>query len=167
MENLFVFFATTLVLRARTTKFKRYLILPGCSALLNSASKKLQIRCTRDGDRLYFNEHVEDGITYGMICIDMNDEYTLHQAEDIMMQYVRRACKPLKIRSNVFMETEAEEGLVQLTDYWQDADGKDWKVKAQTNGKIIALLYVRNITETTVKNHDAYLNGFRFSASRY
>ncbi|HEV7333854.1 MAG TPA: hypothetical protein VGN63_22660 [Flavisolibacter sp.] len=165
MENLFVFLATSLVLRATGPRFKRYLIRPGCSTFLHSSARTLHVRYTKDGDKVLFNEYVEDDVTYGTICVQMREEYTLAQAENILVNYMNRVRKPMHITCNVSMESKEEGRHLSITDYWQDSAGSDWKVKGYTNGKIIAVLYVKNIGDTTVNNHDAFLNGFRFSGT--
>ncbi|HEU4904191.1 MAG TPA: hypothetical protein VFT06_15405 [Flavisolibacter sp.] len=161
-----MFLATSLVLRVASPRFKRYLIFPGCSTLLNSGSRTLHIRHTKDGDRLHFNEYAADGVTYGMVCVRLQHACTLEKAEDILLQFLRRSRKPLHIRYSDLPEIESDGKLLTVTDYWQDSAGIDWKVKGYTNGKIISMLYVKNITDTTVKAHDTYLNGFRFSAGQ-
>jgi hypothetical protein len=165
MENLFIFLATSLVLRTTAPRFKRYVIFPGCSTLLNSGSRTLHIRHTKDGDKIFFNEHAADGVTYGLICVQINEHYTLHQAEDILIHYMNRMRKPLHIACNVSMTLERCDEFLAITDYWQDDAGIDWKVKGYTNGNLLAVLYVKNITDTTVKNHDAFLNGISFSGN--
>ena len=163
MENLFVFLATSFVLRISNLRFRRYMICNGCSTLLHSGAKTLQVRHTKDGDKLYFNEYTEDGVTYGLICVQMPVFYAMDEAERILVQYVNRVRKPLHISHSLMMEAERMPKMTTLTDYWQDNAGHDWKIKGYTNGKIVSLLYVKNIADTTVKNHDAYLEGFRFS----
>ncbi|WP_162944849.1 hypothetical protein [Flavisolibacter nicotianae] len=163
MENLIALLATSLVLRAANSRFRRYVICPGCSALLHPAAKRLHVRRTKDGDRLLFNEHKIGTVKYGMICVQLNKVYSLEKSEEILVNFINRCRKPLQIECNQSMEIEQGAGQLCLTDYWQDKDGIDWKIKGSTNGKIISLLYVRNITDTTVTSHDAFLNGFRFS----
>jgi hypothetical protein len=165
MENLFLFLATSFVLRITSPRFRRYTICPGCSSLLHSENRTLHVRYTRDGDRLYFNEYAEDGVTYGLICVQMSKTYSLKEAEKILVHYVNRVRKPFLISCNLSMDVEEDAGLLTLTDYWQDATGFDWKVKGYANGRIVSVLYVKNITDTSVKNHDAYLDGFRFSSA--
>lgn len=163
MENLFVFLATSLVLRATGPRFKRYIIQPGCSTFLHSSACTLHVRHTKDGDKVLFNEYVEEGVTYGTICVQMQETYPLEAAETILVNYMNRVRKPMHITCNVSMECKQEDGQLTITDYWQDGEGTDWKVKGYTNGKIVAVLYVKNIGDTTVSDHDAFLNGFRFS----
>ena len=164
MENLFVFLATSLALRIASPRFRRYTICPGCSTLLYSGSRTLHIRQTKEGDKLFFKEHNADGITYGIVCVQMRDVHTLEEAERILVHFINRSRKPMRIYCNASMELEKSNSLLTITDYWQDKAGNDWKVKGYTNGKILSFLYVKNITETTVRAHDTFLDGFRFSA---
>lgn len=160
-----MFLATSLVLRVTSPRFRRYLICSGCSTLLNSAGRTLHIRYTKEGDKIYFNEYACDGISYGIICAEMKKTYTAERAEKILINFINRVRKPMHISVNDAMEVEANDHYLTITDYWQDHAGIDWKIKGYTNGSVIALLYVKNITDTNVKNHDAYLNGLRFSAA--
>lgn len=165
MENLFVFLATSLVLRATSPKFKRYRICAGASSLLHSSARTLHVRQTKEGDTLYFNEYETDGVTFGIVCVNMQEEVEEEQCESLLVHYLNRMRKPLHIQCNVSMEIGEENGQTVLTDYWQDATGTDWKVKGYTNGKVLAVLYVKNVSEAAVSSHDAYLDGFKFLPS--
>ena len=164
MENFFMFLATSLILRIPSPKFKRYLIgQSGCTSLLISGGNQLHIKHTKEGDVIYFNDSTIGCVTYGMICVRMKQVYTPREAETILVQYMNRVRKPLGIAYNISMEVEKATGQITITDYWQDEAGADWKIKGYSNGKTVAVLYVKNITEAAVKEHDAFLNGFRFS----
>lgn len=164
MENLLLLFATSLVWRISAPKFKRYIIgRTGCTSLLLSSETTLNVQSTKDGERVYFYEHDVNGVTYGVITISMKERYLQEQSENILVQYVNRIRKPFGIFYNVCMEIDRSKNRISLTDYWQDEEGVDWKIKASSNGKIIAVLYVKNISASPVKEHDAFLNGFRFS----
>ncbi len=165
MENLFFFLATSLVLRIASPKFKRYLIgQTRCSSLLLTGNKQLFITYTKDGDKIYFNDQEENGVSYGLICVQMKQVYTLNESEKILHYYINRARKPLGIAHSVSMETAYAADQIIITDYWQDESGVDWKIKGYTNGHVVTVLYVKNIAGARVKEHDAFLNGFRFSA---
>jgi len=163
MENLFMFLATSLVLRLSTPRFKRYLIGSGCSSLLISGNNTLHWKYTKDGDRVYFYDQAVAGVTYGLVMVQMKEVFTMRQAEAILVQYVNRMRKPFQIMYNISMTIAAKDGIVTLSDYWQDEQGIDWKIQGYTNGKTIAVLYVKNIAEAPVKEHDAFLQGFKFS----
>src|SRR5829696_1501797 len=165
MENLFMFLATTLVLRMSTPKFKRYLIGGGCSSLLVAGNNTLHYKHTKDGDRIYFHDHTLNNVTYGLILVQMKGLYTLHQAENILINYINRVRRPFHIAYNISMEIEKMDGTITITDYWQDDLGIDWKIKGSTNGKTVAVLYVKNISDSAVKEQEAFLNGFKFSHS--
>ena len=154
--------ATSLVLRLSTPKFKRYLIGNGCSALLVSGNKTLHCKTTSEGDRVSFYDQTVNDVTFGLIMVQMKEVYTLHQAETILVQYCNRVRRPFDIAFNLSMHIEKQDGVVTLADYWQDDFGTDWKIKGYTNGKIVALLYVKNISNAPVKEHDDFLNGFHF-----
>lgn len=163
MENLFLFLATSLVLRIPKPKFKRYIIgNSGCSSFLPNDRNLLHIQRTKDGDRIYFNESNLRNVTYGLITVQMKDVFTLKQAEEILVQYINRCRKPFGISYNISMQVENAAGKIVITDYWQDEKSIDWKVKGYTDGKTLALLYVKNITNAPVKDHDDFLNSFRF-----
>ena len=166
MENLFVFLATSLVLHKVTSpRIKHYKVgQSGCSTLLHSREKTLHIRYTKQGDKIYFNEYMADGVTYGTICVQMKDAYALCNARNILINYLSQVRKPMGIVHNFSMEIEKTRSLIAVTDYWQDENSIDWKIKGYTNGKVVALLYVKNINNASVKNHDAFLNGLRFSS---
>lgn len=167
MENLLLLFATSLAWRISAPKFKRYLIgRTGCTSLLLSDETTLHLQSTKDGERVYFYEHDVNGVTYGVITVNMKELYSLDVAEGILIQYVNRIRKPFGICHNVSMEIDRCPEAINLVDYWQDEEGIDWKIKGSSNGKIIAVLYVKNISASPVKDHDAFLNGFRFSSVR-
>ena len=77
MENLFLILATSLVLRISAPKFKRYLIGRAGSALLLSDNTTIHFKHTKEGDRIYFYEHKVAAVTYGFICAQMKEIYTL------------------------------------------------------------------------------------------
>jgi hypothetical protein len=52
-----------------------------------------------------------------------------------------------------------------LTDYWQDSQGVDYKVKGYTNGRVLAILFVRNISQLDVSLQDQYLDSFHCAHS--
>src|SRR5947209_2770592 len=130
MENLLLLFATSLAWRISAPKFKRYIIgRTGCTSLLLSSETALHVQSTTDGERIYFYEHDVNGVTYGVITISMKELYSLEQSENIMVQYVNRIRKPFGIEHNVWMEIQNTADRVSLTDYWQDEEGIDWKIK--------------------------------------
>lgn len=161
MENLFLFLATSFALRPSAARLRRYLLFPGCSVSLPSGLRTIQVRHTKEADKLFFHEYTVRDVRYGMICVQMRQSYSLPKAERILVDFINRARKPFSIACNAAMEVETGEGLLTITDYWQDQNGTDWKIKGSTNGRVIGLLYVKNISGATVRQHDGFLEGFR------
>jgi hypothetical protein len=168
MENLILFLATSLVIRLSSPKKIKLQFIgnSGCSALLSS-DNKVESAFTQSGDQLYFHEFKDRNVTYGMICIDMNQQYSLVEAEEMLRSYVDKLRRPLYILHNTGIHEDADwnsETSTTIVDYWQDYSKKDWKVKGYTNGKTLAVLYVKNIGHADVKSQDLFLDSFHFNA---
>ena len=170
MENLFILLATTFVLRLSTSrKFKNYLIADtGCSALMFSGNRQFKKTLTVTGDSLYFKEFTEKDITYGVICIRMNSNYELDDAMEMLHGYIDKLKTPFFILHQTGQQKDMDWNTVSsrtLVDYWQDREQVDWKVKGYTNGRYMAVLYVKNITDLEVKKQDLFLDSFHFHAA--
>lgn len=168
MENLILFLATSFLFRLSTSqKVKNQLIgTTGCSALL--ASEELDISTTESGDKLYFHEFKERKVSYGIICVQMNEEYNLEQASEMLRTYIEKLRGPLYILHNTGIQEDADwnsKNSRSIVDYWQDGEKKDWKVKGYTNGKILAVLYVKNISHVAVSKQDFFLDSFHFNVA--
>lgn len=169
MENLILFLATSLVIRFSSSKTIKQVFIgdTGCSALLSS-DNRLESSLTQSGDKLYFHEFKDKGVTYGMICVHMNQHYTPAEAEEMLRSYVDKLRGPLYILHNTGIHEDADwnsETSKTLVDYWQDHSKKDWKVKGYTNGKTLAVLYVKNIGNADVKKQDYFLDSFHFGTA--
>ncbi|RYY40640.1 MAG: hypothetical protein EOO08_05785 [Chitinophagaceae bacterium] len=58
------------------------------------------------------------------------------------------------------------EDAVGMSEYWQDRAGKDWKVQGWTDGTLMTILYIKNISITDFRRQDAYFASFRFAPAR-
>jgi hypothetical protein len=167
MENLILFLATSLLFRGPSNrKVKNQLIgHTGCSALLAN-DDVLESSTTASGDQLYFHEFREKNVHYGMICVQMNTEHDLEEAEIMLSAYINKLKGPFYILHNTGIHEDADwnsEDSKTIVDYWQDCNKKDWKVKGYTNGKTLAVLYVKNIGHVDVKKQDLFLDSFHFN----
>ena len=138
----------------------------GCSALLTTDSM-LDSTPTQSGDHLYFHEFKENNVSYGIICVQMNTDHSLAEAEAMLREYIDKLKAPLHILHNTGIHDEADwntETSRTVADYWQDRHKKDWKVKGYTNGKVLSVLYVKNIGNVDVKKQDFFLDSFHFDA---
>jgi hypothetical protein len=166
MENLILLLTASLVLYKSSKKYKKILIGDTPCSVHFSPEASFDHTKSEDGDDLYFSEHVEKGITYGILCAQLVETLPLEEAEDVTTAYLGRLRKPFYALHStgitpcpVYKGTSA---IIRLEDYWQDQDGCDWKVKAYTDGATIAVLYVKNIAEGETEKHDAFLNSFSF-----
>lgn len=164
MERLIFLLTTGLVVHISGRRFKRYYIgHTGCST--RHLSGEFTTAFTTAGDKVFFNEVDEKDVTYGFVCVQMKDVSTMNEAYVILLQYLGNIQKPFGIIHDSTSEYFAVQNLgpMVLEDYWQDENGKDWKVKAYTNGQILAVLYVKNISKSKAKDEEKFLNSFRFS----
>jgi hypothetical protein len=166
MENLILFLATSLLFRTPNNRKVRNQVIgnTGCSALIAS-DDQLESSTTASGDRLYFHEFKEKGVSYGFICVQMNTDHSLEEAEAMLKAYIDKLKGPLYILHNTGIHDDADwnsENSKTIVDYWQDYSKKDWKVKGYTNGKTLAVLYVKNIGNVDVKKQDFFLDSFHF-----
>lgn len=163
MENLFYYLASSFTRRTAPTGFKRYLIgRSGCSSLLLNNQPTLHCKLTAEGERVYFYEHNLNGVTYGLITVNVKEGCAPPQAEALLIHYLHQIQKPFGIAHGLRVEIGMTPAGVELTDYWQDEGGRDWKVRGLCNGAVLAVLYVKNIGRCRVSEHETYLDGFRF-----
>ncbi len=170
MENLFFLLATSLAIRlSYTKKLRNYKIADtGCSALLFSGKRRFKQTKTDSGDNLYFNEFCQKAITYGVICIQMKEWYDLDKALKMLGGYINKLKGPFYILHQTGLQKDVDWNTISsrtLVNYWQDGDKTDWKIKGYTNGKFIAILYVKNITQLDVGQQDLFLDSFHFQAA--
>lgn len=168
MENLILFLATSFLFRLSSNRNVKNQLIgnTGCSALIAS-EEALESSKTASGDNLYFHEFKEKNVTYGMICVHMNHDCSLEEAEELLRSYINTLRGPFYILHNTGIHEDADwnsETSKTIVDYWQDCQRRDWKVKGYTNGRTLAVLYVKNIGHVDVKKQDLFLDSFHFSA---
>lgn len=168
MENLIFLLATSFAIRLNFPRTKNYLIgNTGCSALLLPDADGLDKTTTTSGDDLYFHESTEGEVTFGMICVQLKNEYELDEAGEMLANYMDKLRGPFFILHHTGQQPCPDwncETSLTMVDYWQDADGRDWKIKGYTDGRTLAVLYVKNIAETEVKKQDLFLDSFHFGS---
>lgn len=168
MENLFIFLATSLAIRRLSAprKFKNCRIgNTGCTALVLTGNGELNHTQTRTGDDLYFHEYKENHVSYGLICIQLNKTYEIDAARELLSVYMNKLRAPFYITCNTGLESDEDwnqDHSASLVDYWQDKQRVDWKVKGYTDGRHMAVLYVKNIGQTDVNKQDLFLDSFYF-----
>ncbi|GAC1422401.1 MAG: hypothetical protein NVS1B13_11750 [Flavisolibacter sp.] len=169
MENIFYVIASSLMQKlSAPSKFKSYLIGDtGCSALFLSQYNSFEKIKTKTGDDLYYGEFTDRSVTYGIICVSLIDHYSIEESEALLINYMGKLKKPFSVLHDTGIRGCANWNnahVTTLTEYWQDKDKKDWKVKGLINGQVLAILYVKNIGQGDVKKQDFYLDSFHFKA---
>ncbi|MGE5519224.1 MAG: hypothetical protein ACM3VS_04780 [Candidatus Dadabacteria bacterium] len=164
MESLILLFTSGIIMHLSARKLQRYQI-PFAKVSFLSHTPKFKINSTKSGDKIYYQFYDIENTTYGIISIYMAERHSLDNAGKILLKYLQMIRKPLGIVATYKIEKcqNGKDDVSEFVDYWQDEEGKDWKVKAYTNGRVISILYVKNIGNTSVKDHDKFLNGLRFS----
>ena len=167
MEDLIFLLTASLVLYKSPKKFRRLQIGDtGCSVHFFSIPVEFDFTETNEGDKMYFTEYEDKNIGYGILCAQLNESLTLEEAQHVMTNYLDRLHKPFNALYNTGIDYcktwRQAENCVKLVDYWQDENGFDWKIKGYTDGKTIAVLYVKNINETPVEKQDLFLDSFSF-----
>jgi hypothetical protein len=160
MENLILLLTASLVWIKSSGKFKRTFIGIQGSSVEFAPGVEFE-HTTHEGDELYFAEHQEKLITYGVLVAHLCHELCQEDARMVLRSYLNRLRKPFKAPHNTgIMDCSASN--IHLVDYWQDEDSVDWKLKAYSDGKTMAILYVKNINDSEVEKQEGFLNSFRF-----
>lgn len=112
------------------------------------------------------SECKENEVTYGIIHIKLKEAFTnLDTAQNIVVEFMQRLQPIFAIRHNVGITVckETQQHKLAVTDYWQDADGADWKVKGCTDGNAIVIRYIKNFTLLRVEQEETFLNNTVFA----
>ncbi|MFZ9388004.1 MAG: hypothetical protein ACO25B_08990 [Chitinophagaceae bacterium] len=137
----------------------------GCS-LYTYCDMKFDKSKSRDSSAIYAGECVQEGITYGVICVKL--EYppeTLPMAEDLLVAYLDF----LKEKFGIIKAAGYGKGLLLnqdpgtrgVLDYWEDEEKNNWKVKAWTNRMYIGVMYAYSSKNHPEQKINLFLDGFR------
>lgn len=119
-----------------------------------------------DSSVVYADECVKDDLTYGVICVKlMQSTDNPEVAEETMINYLNYLKTSFGIvkstgygRGHRLNNNENTRGVL---DYWEDAEKKNWKIKAWTDGKFIGVLYGYSAKELPEQKLNLFLEGFR------
>jgi hypothetical protein len=120
---------------------------------------------TKTGDLVQVRECNENDITYGIISIKLKNTYSnLNDAEKTLRAFMERLQQSFAIQhaTGLHVETFLMNGRSAITNYWQDAAQRDWKVKGWTDGARMAVLYIKNIGLVSVAKEEYFLDGAFF-----
>lgn len=164
MENLILLLTASLVYYKSAKQIKRVRIGKTPCSVIIPASTEFHTAYTEAGDRLYFAEFNQNHSRYGVIFGVLTEQLNYEESYDLLTNYMNDLREPLYAAHNTGI-TDVDKRrtrFIELEDFWQDEDGTDWEVKGYTNGKYVAVLYVRNINEATSMQQEAFLNSFSF-----
>lgn len=139
----------------------------GCWLQCLTTRKFLPVSKSLHSNSFFSGEWEEGEITYGVVVVHYTgcgvagaEAYLLL---DSFLQKIQKAFN-IVCGTGALCENEAvlNKGAISLTDYWQDAERLDWKIKGWTNGSSLALVYIKNISAADSRLHDHFLNSFRF-----
>ena len=160
MENLILLLTASLAWIKTSGKFKRIFLGTRGSSVQFATGAEFE-HTIHEGDELYFSEHREKFVTYGVLVAHLQNELDQEDARKVLGSYLQRLRKPFKAPYNTGI-ADCSASTIVLVDYWQDEDSVDWKLKACSDGKTMAILYVKNINDAEVGKQEAFLNSFRF-----
>ncbi len=167
MENLIFLLTASLVFYKSSKQPRRTIIGDTNCSVQFFPDAEFDFTQTEAGDQLYFAEHTDKKVRYGVLCASLSSKLPLAEAQDVLTTYLSRLQKPFHALYNTGINpcqtwTQGDD-CVKMIDYWQDEDNFDWKVKGYTDGETIAVLYVKNISELEVDKQDQFLDSFYFS----
>lgn len=162
---LLLFCIPALLSRSQTLK-KITISSSGCSAYV-FCDYKFEKQFSEDSSEVYSGECVKDAVSYGIICVRLSQPANdPERAEESMISYLDYLKTSFGItksagygRGHRLNNNESTRGVL---DYWEDAEKNNWKVKAWTNGKFIAVLYGYSAKELVEQKLNVFLESFRF-----
>jgi hypothetical protein len=170
MKPGFIFIALLLlasILDAQSLK-KYSISNSGCSVYMFCDPGQFEISYSSDSSIVYTAECVNDSLHYGVICIKLKETINaISDAEEMMISYLDYLKTAFSISSAVgYGKGHQLAGYADargIIDYWKDKNGAEWKIKAWTDGRIIAALYVyANGKLNEPPKVNVFLDGFRF-----
>jgi hypothetical protein len=138
----------------------------GCSVYMFCDPGEFKLELSDDSSKIYTAECVNDGVTYGVICIKLRvPNVDLDAAENVVIAYLDYLKTSFKIQKSAGYgkgnRLNNNENTRGVTDYWQDADSQNWKIKGWTNGSYIGVVYINSKTELNETKSNVFLNSFR------
>jgi hypothetical protein len=123
------------------------------------------------GDEFFTGQSVEGPVTYGFVsCRLMKPVSDLVIAEQQLFLFMESLHEHFAIKCTTGLDHglsyPGDADAIGMTEYWQDSKGKDWKVCGWTDGALMTVVYVRDISITDFRRQDEFLNSFRFAPAR-
>jgi hypothetical protein len=140
----------------------------GCS-IYTFCEFKFENKLSEDSSVVYTSECSKDDVNYGVICVKLLTPIAeLDKAEEVMINYVDYLKTSFGITKSMGYgkghRLNNNENTRGVMDYWEDAEKNNWKIKAWTDGKFIAVLYGYSLKELPEQKINIFLDSFRLPA---
>lgn len=137
----------------------------GCSAYIY-CPVKFDVSTSQDSSTVYTAECTQDGVGYGVICVKLLNKVTdLDMAENLIINYADYLKSNFGITKSMGYgkghRLNKDENTRGIMDYWEDAEGNNWKMKAWTDGQYIGFLYAYSKKELNEQKTNLFLDAFR------
>jgi hypothetical protein len=169
MENLLSFLAAAFS-SALEKPGKITIGAPGCTLSVHKPPTVHRIE-TQEGYPAYIGQSKIREASYGFASVILPEKITdpevFHKKLYGLLEDVYSSFRIVYGTGLSYGYTHpGDESIFGFTEYWQDKEGLDWKVKAWTNGQVMTVLYIRNIGRVKLKDQDSYLDGISFSEGK-
>jgi hypothetical protein len=127
---------------------------------------KFDFDYSEDSSKVYMGECANSDVNYGVVCIQLLESVKdIEKVEDLMISYLDYLKLNFEIKSAAGYgkghRLNKSENTRGILDYWKDADGNNWKIKAWSDGKYIGVLYAYSKKELPENKVNLFLEGFR------
>ena len=136
----------------------------GCSAYFFCDPGTIGLDKSPDSSDVYTGECSIDSQSYGIICVKLKEKIPdINTSEETLVAYLDYLKSSLNITSAAGYgkghKLKNREDTRGILDYWKDKDGANWKIKAWTNGKYMAVMYTYSAKELNETKGNVFLDG--------
>lgn len=155
-------------LNAATQSLKKYPVAnTGCSVYMFCDPKRFTADIDDDSSNVYTSECFVGEVKYGVMLIELRKPIaSIAKAEDELLERLDFLKADFSVtdsagygRGHRLNQNENTRGVI---DYWKDSEGNNWKIKAWTDLKFVAILYALSKTELPEQRVSVFLEGIRF-----
>jgi hypothetical protein len=139
----------------------------GCAAYMFCNPGNFAISYSEDSSKVFTGRCVKDSFEYGIICVQLKDTIDEKDiAENLLESYLDFLKTRFAVREATGygkgMKLKDREDIAGIIDYWQDEEKNHWSIQGWTDGKIIAVLYVKGNELPDYNKQQLFFKGFRF-----
>jgi|GEM_PF-1867493 len=175
MENLFSRFVSALYASLRPEAAEPKPATYHCCLLGSTVAMRkdpfVHQSYNAEGDEFFTGQSVEGSVTYGFVTCRLQRPVSDQMLAEQRLFLFLESLHP---HFGIECTTGLDHGIdypgnpdaIGMTEYWQDHKGLDWKVGAWTDGALMAVLYVRNISIADFRRQDQFLQSFRFAPAQ-